>query len=127
MRFNRRSTEVVMASATAVAMVWLATTWATADDPNDPRTAPQPQYDYDNTGKSFLVELNFGAASATLVNAKVGEQLSYSHLGDPPLLRLSLTDEDGAPAGSLNSWDPRGLVEEAPGGGERHTQCSLGC
>ena len=51
--------------------------------------------------------------------AKVGGQRSTSHLGDPPLLRLTLTNEDGAPAGTLNAWDPRWYFDQTADGGER--------
>ena len=122
MKLNRR-TSLIAAVLTATVMVtWVATSAAAPaapGDPEDPATTPQPQYDYDNDDKSFVIDLQFGASSATLVDATVGTEPSYSHLGDPPQLQLSLTDEDGNPAGTVNSYDPRWSFEEAPGGGEQ--------
>ncbi|MFF5232448.1 hypothetical protein [Dactylosporangium sp. NPDC000521] len=125
MRRNRRARALITASATAllaVAVTVAVTVGGSAaapGDPADPGTAPQPQYDYSDPAKSFLVDLNFAATSATLTGATVGEQRSTSHLGDPPLLRLTLTDEDGAPAGAFNAWDPRWYFDQTDGGGER--------
>jgi hypothetical protein len=124
-RLSRRT--CVSAALASVVASSLLITWvagsaaapAAPGDPEDPATTPQPQYDYDNDDKSFVVDLQFGASSATLVDATVGTEPSYSHLGDPALLRLSLTDEDGNAAGAVNSFDPRWYYEEAPGGGER--------
>ncbi|MBV1850567.1 hypothetical protein [Catellatospora tritici] len=118
MKLNPRSLAVIAASAAALVAVTVAATAAAPGDPTDPATAPHPQYDYADPSKSFLVELNFGATSATLLDASVVEQRSRSHLGDPPLLRLSLTDEDGAAAGTLQAWDPRWYLVAAPQGGE---------
>lgn len=122
MELNRRTSVLVAGLAAGLAattVAWVATTAAAPGDPEDPATTPQPAYDYDNDDKSFVVDLQFGASSATLVDATVGTEPSYSHLGDPPQLRLSLTDEDGNPAASVNSYDPRWYFEEAPGGGEQ--------
>lgn len=104
--------------AATLAVASLPTSARVIDDTN-PATAPQPEYDYSDPSKSFLVDLQFGATSATLVQARVGNERSYSHLGDPSLLRVSLTDDDGVAAGAFNSWDPRWVFDEAPGGGER--------
>ncbi len=114
----RHTFAVVGALAATLAVASLPTSATIVDDTN-PATAPQPEYDYADTSKSFLVDLQFGDSSATLVQAAVGNERSYSHLGDPPLLRVSLTDEDGAAAGSFNAWDPRWVLDEVPGGGER--------
>jgi hypothetical protein len=125
MKLDRRtcvSAGLAPVLAATVVVAWVAGSSAAPaapGDPEDPASTPQPQYDYDNDDKSFIVDLQFGASSATLVDAKVGTEPSYSHLGDPPLLRLSLTDEDGNAAGAVNSFDPRWYYEEAPGGGER--------
>ncbi|MGH3528220.1 MAG: hypothetical protein ACRDS0_14960 [Pseudonocardiaceae bacterium] len=122
MTLNRRSIALVGAlGIAAAALISVAAASATPGDPEDPATTAQPQYDYDNPGKSFLVKLQFNTTSAALIDATVGENLSYSHLGDPPLLRLSLTDEDSAPVGTFNAWDPRWITEETPGNGERLT------
>ncbi|WP_144122600.1 hypothetical protein [Catellatospora sichuanensis] len=118
MRLNRRALAVIAASAAALVAVTVASTAAAPGDPVDPATAPHPQYDYDDPSKSFLVELNFGATSATLIDASVVGHRSRSRIGDPPLLQLSLTDEDGAAAGTLQAWDPRWYLVQAPAGGE---------
>ena len=89
----------------------------TAD--TDSATAPIPEYDYDDPGKSFIVNLDFDETSARTVDAFVGPQRAYSHLGDPPLLELRLRDENGTLVRTLNAWDPRWTFEETPSGGER--------
>ncbi|GIF77031.1 hypothetical protein [Asanoa siamensis] len=121
MRRNRRTLAViaVLAAVLAAVTVEVTGTLASAGDPTNPATAPQPQYDYDDPAKAFVVELDFGSTSAALVRASVVRARSYSHLGDPPLLRLSLVDEDGAAGDSVNAWDPRWYFEQKPGGGER--------
>jgi hypothetical protein len=120
MKLNRRSLTVIAASAAALITVTVASISAAPGDPVDPRTAPRPQYDYDDPSKSFLVNLNFGATSAALVNASVIKQRTTG-LEGPPLLRLSLTDEDGAAAGNRHAWDPRWHLGEAPDGGGQLT------
>ncbi len=114
-----RNTFILAGALAATLAVASLPTSATVVDDTNPATAPQPQYDYSDTSKSFLVDLQFGATSATLVQAGVGNERSYSHLGDPALLRVSLTDDEGAAAGAFNAWDPRWVFDETPGGGER--------
>lgn len=114
-----RNSLLLAAALTGTLAVATLPTSATIVDDTNPASAPQPQYDYSDTSKSFLVDLQFGATSASLVGATVGGERFYSHLGDPPLLRVSLTDDDGAAAGAFNAWDPRWVLDEAPGGGER--------
>jgi hypothetical protein len=114
-----RHTFVVAGALAATLAVASLPTSATVVDDTNPATAPQPQYDYGDTSKSFLVDLQFESTSAALVNAAVGNERSYSHLGDPPLLRVSLTDEEGAAAGSFNAWDPRWVFDETADHGER--------
>jgi len=92
---------------------------ATIDQNADPRIAAQPRYDYDDPSKSFVVDLDFGATSATTVGATVVPQRSYSHLGDPPLLLISLKNSKGAVLTTFNSWDPRWTFDETPSHGER--------
>src|ERR1044072_8835663 len=114
----RHTFAVVGALAATLAVASLPTSATIVDDTN-PATAPQPEYDYADTSKSFLVDLQFGDTSATLTRAAVGNARSSSHLGAPPWLRLSLPDDDGVAAGSFNAWDPRWVLDEVPGGGER--------
>ncbi|WP_433222891.1 hypothetical protein ACQP00_24695 [Dactylosporangium sp. CS-047395] len=121
MRAGRRALVAVAVVAVALFAVTLTVraTSASSGGPTNPATAPQPQYDFDDPAKAFAVELDFGASAATLVRATVVGERSYSHLGDPPLLRLFLTDEGGASAGSFNAWDPRWYFEQTPTGAER--------
>jgi hypothetical protein len=109
---------MIAASAVALVAATVVSAAAAPGDPGEPATAPHPQYDYDDPAKSFVVDLDFGSTSATLIGASVVEQRSRSHLGDPPLLQLALTDEDGAAAGTLNAFDPRWYLVQAPEGGE---------
>src|ERR1051325_6733464 len=101
MKLDRRLLMMIAASAVALVTITVVSAAAAPGDPVDPGTAPHPRYDYDDPSKSFVVNLDFGSTSATLIGASVVEQRSRSHRGDPPLLQLSLTDEDGAAAGTL--------------------------
>jgi len=91
---------------------------ATINENADPRTATQPQYDYNDASKSFVVDLDFGATSASTVGASVVTQRPYSHLGDPPLLRISLKNSKGSELTAFNAWDPRWTFEETSSHGE---------
>ena len=114
-----RNTLILAGALAATLAIASLPTSATIVDDTNPATAPQPEYDYSDTSKSFLVDLQFGTTSATLVRTAVGNERAYSHLGDPSLLRVSLTDDDGAAAGAFNAWDPRWIFTETTGGGER--------
>ncbi|WP_433064573.1 hypothetical protein [Dactylosporangium sp. CS-033363] len=121
MRIRRTTlaTVAVLAAVVVGVTVTVRATSASNGGPTNPATAPQPKFDFDDPAKAFVVELDFGSSSATLKRASVVHERSYSHLGDPPLLRLFLTDDAGASAGSFNAWDPRWYFEQTPTGAER--------
>ena len=60
MRLPRRSLTVVAVSAAALVALTVAASWGAPGDPTDPATTPQPQYDYSDPSKSFLIRLDFG-------------------------------------------------------------------
>lgn len=118
MKQRRRAATLAWAAAVA-ALVALGVLPGSAAVDDDPATTPLPEYDYADPAKSFVVGLDFGATSATLTGLAVGTERSYSHLGDPPLLRLVLTDDENAPGGEFDAWDPRWHFEETASGGEQ--------
>ena len=61
-----RNTFILAGALAATLAVASLPTSATVVDDTNPATAPQPEYDYSDTSKSFLVDLQFGATSATL-------------------------------------------------------------
>ncbi|MEV4686111.1 hypothetical protein [Microbacterium sp. LWH3-1.2] len=85
----------------------------------DPAAAPIPEYDYDDTARSFVVEADFGPTTATPTSVVVGMQRSRTHLGDPALLELRLEGHAGDVLDAIHAWDPRWVFEETETGGER--------
>lgn len=110
-----------VAVATAVTAVAFGPTRGEAEpfSDTDPAAAPIPSYDYDDPSRSFLVEADFGADSATVTDATVGLQRARSHLGDPALLELRLRSASDEVLERIDAWDPRWVFEETAGGGER--------
>jgi hypothetical protein len=122
MTFRRRAYTAVGALAVAaVATLSVATGAAAQVDPGgpgDPGTTPPPEYDYYAPVKAIVVDMHFGLESAEVLGATVVLEPSTSHLGDPPMLRLEVVDEDGETAATYNSWDPRYILEEGEDGRE---------
>ncbi len=116
----RTRTGIILLAATAAAtsFVVAGTQGGFAASEDDPATATIPTYDYADPAKSFVVDLQFGASSAGVLGATVGPDRSRSHIGDPPLLRLVLRDEDGNQLDAMDSWDPRWVFDQDAGGAE---------
>lgn len=104
---NRTLFTIAAGIVTGAAFVAAGSQGVLAASGDDPATAPIPTYDYADPSKSFVVDLDFGLSSATVIDAVVGGERSVSHLGDPPLLELVLADEDGTVLDRLHAWDPR--------------------
>jgi hypothetical protein len=78
-------------------------------DPPDPATIPLPAFDdaAADPAKSLVVRLDFTSRTATaLRSAVVSTERAHSHLGDPPILRLTLADPDGQVIDRMNAWSP---------------------
>lgn len=75
----------------------------------DPRQEPVPEFDFQvqATSKSIAVNLDFvGREQVSLNSAAVNYGQSYARLGDPPLLRVRLLDNDGNLVEEHNAWHP---------------------
>ncbi|MFC8680168.1 hypothetical protein ACFT30_01515 [Microbacterium ureisolvens] len=119
---KRRTVLVVSAVAAATALTLTAGAMTGYADPfsdTDPVAAPIPEYDYDDTARSFVVEADFGATTATPTAVVVGMQRARTHIGDPALLELRLEGNAGDLVDSIDAWDPRWVFEETETGGER--------
>ncbi|MEX1173723.1 MAG: hypothetical protein WEG56_14065 [Chloroflexota bacterium] len=78
-------------------------------DVTDPAIIPLPAFDAAaaDPAKAIVVRLDFQSRStATLDEAVVSIQRAHSHIGDPPILRLTLKDVDGAVISQMNAWSP---------------------
>lgn len=106
----------VLATALVVAV---AVVPGLATDHDDPVTAPQPVFDHGEDAQSFVILADLSTSPVTVPLVTVGPLRAYSHLGDPPLLQLTLRDHTGATQSQYNSWDPRWGFDEKAGGGER--------
>jgi len=73
----------------------------------DPRVEPVPVFDYNDLTKSVVVRLNFASMTqVSLGSTSVTYGQPYARLGDPPLLRVKLYDQDNHLAEEFNSWHP---------------------
>jgi hypothetical protein len=116
---NRTLFTIAAGTLAGAAFVAAGSQGVLAASGDDPATAPIPTYDYADPAKSFVVDLDFGISSASVVDAVVGPDRSVSHLGDPPLLKLVLSDEDDNVLERVDAWDPRWTFVETGGVGER--------
>lgn len=91
-------------------------------DPTDtnPATAPVPVIPSETAAKALIAIVQFDdRTSATPVATEVRFGGAHSHLGDPPLLRLRLLDENGALLDEYNAWHPLWAFVEGSDGSER--------
>jgi hypothetical protein len=85
----------------------------------DPSVEPIPVLDFSDPAKSMVVRVDFtGRTEASFADAIVSFERAHTSIGDPPLLKLDLFDDQGAPAGSFNTWHPLWAFEETAAGGE---------
>ncbi|MDG6108277.1 hypothetical protein Daura_21540 [Dactylosporangium aurantiacum] len=85
-------------------------------DPTDPHTIPIPAFDDDDPAKAIVARVHFdGRTRATVESTTVSAQRAHTHAGDPPILRLTLSDVDDAVVDRLNAWSP--LWQMGAGGG----------
>ncbi|WP_329379950.1 hypothetical protein OG625_13940 [Streptomyces sp. NBC_01351] len=76
------------------------------DDP-DPTTIPLPLMDDDDPAKAVVARVTFASRTqATVDRTSVSLQRAHTHIGDPPILKLSLTDVDGQVIDRMNAWSP---------------------
>ncbi len=104
--------------ALATGVVVTLTQGSLAASGDDPAAAPIPTYDYADPAKAFVVDLDLGLSGASVVHTSVVEAPSASHVGDPPLLKLVVSDEDGIVLDRSDAWDPRWTFVGTDGGPE---------
>jgi hypothetical protein len=76
------------------------------DDP-DPATIPLPVLDDDDPAKAVVARVTFNSRTqATVDRTSVSLQRAHTHIGDPPILKLSLRDVDGQVIDRMNAWSP---------------------
>lgn len=76
------------------------------DDP-DPASIPLPVLDDDDPAKAVVARVTFSSRTqATVDRTSVSLQRAHTHIGDPPILKLSLTDVDGQVIDRMNAWSP---------------------
>jgi PKD repeat protein len=73
----------------------------------DPRVEPVPEFDFGDINKSIVVRLDFNdRTDVDFDSAKVSLQRGHANIGDPPLLRVELSDDTGSFIGNVNAWHP---------------------
>lgn len=96
-------------AAATLAIVALPLTTVQADTTEDPGTAALPVIvdAAADPAKAVVVRLDFASRTETSVaSVAVSIQRAHSHIGDPPLLRLTTADADGVPIEVMNAWSP---------------------
>jgi hypothetical protein len=110
-------------AAVGLSAAMIATGLAVSADPPDtnPTTAPIPAIPKETDAKSLVADVLFDSRlDATPVSAEVRYGAAHSHLGDPPLLRLEVLDENGALLDEFNAWHPLwAFVEDSVGSESR--------
>ena len=95
----------------ALIMVGVVGSRVGADVPDapDPAVIPLPPFDdaVADPAKAVVIKANFASRTAASVSgAAVSIQRAHTHIGDPPILRLTLKDGDGATISQMNAWSP---------------------
>jgi hypothetical protein len=76
-------------------------------DATDPATIPTPVLDNDDPAKAVATRVRFDSRTqARVESTTVSPERAHTHVGDPPILRLTLTDVDGSVIDRLNAWSP---------------------
>ncbi|NAS25880.1 hypothetical protein GT755_29880 [Herbidospora sp. NEAU-GS84] len=105
----KRAHWVIAAAAALIILVPLRA----QGEPNDPSTIPIPQLDFGDPAKSVVARVKFTSrTAATLERVKVSKSRAHTHIGDPPILRLGLTDVDGQVVDRINTWSPLWTYQE---------------
>jgi hypothetical protein len=103
---------VMVTMAVALILAILAPLSSSADpadpaDPTDPATIPLPVFDDNDPAKAVVARVNFSSRTqATVERTSVSLARAHTHIGDPPILKLTLTDVDGNVIDRMNAWSP---------------------
>src|SRR5262245_34973625 len=109
MAMKTRSILLALAAAMAVAIAVPGFGGAEPADPADPATIPIPAFEdaAADPAKSVAVRMDFSSrTAATVRSAVVSIERAHGHVGDPPILRLTLADPDGNVIQRSNAWSP---------------------
>ena len=75
--------------------------------PTDPTAVPLPRLDAADPAKAVVARVAFDSRTgARLEGTTVSLERAHTHLGDPPILRLTLRDVDAQVVEQLNAWSP---------------------
>lgn len=73
---------------------------------NDPSLAPFPEVKFPQ-GRSMVVTLQFNSRTEVdYVTGAVASAAAHTHVGDPPHLKVTLLDAEGAVTKTFNTWHP---------------------
>ncbi|MEV0719739.1 hypothetical protein [Asanoa sp. NPDC050611] len=86
--------------------------------PPDPATIPLPVFDFDaDPAKAVVARVTFDSRTqAHVESTTVTTSRARGHSGEPPILRLRLTDVDGAEVDRINAWSPLWRLDGGPNG-----------
>ncbi|HEV7707809.1 MAG TPA: hypothetical protein VGP16_06405 [Asanoa sp.] len=111
---------VLAAAAGLLLMAGVAGSAAFADPtpPPDPATIPVPAFDFDaDPAKALVARVRFDSRTqAHVESTKVSTSRARGHSGEPPILRLRLTDVDGNEIDRINAWSPLWRLDGGPNG-----------
>jgi hypothetical protein len=109
---------VLAAAAGLLLMAAGSTAGADPAPPPDPATIPLPVFDFDaDPAKAVVARVKFDSRTqAHVVSTTVTTSRARGHSGEPPILRLRLTDVDGAELDRINAWSPLWRLDGGPNG-----------
>ncbi|GAA1857874.1 hypothetical protein [Asanoa iriomotensis] len=86
--------------------------------PPDPASIPPPVFDFDtDPAKAVVARVKFDSRTqAHVESTKVTTSRARGHSGEPSILRLRLTDVDGAEIEQINAWSPLWRLDGGPNG-----------
>ncbi|GIF63267.1 hypothetical protein Ais01nite_13020 [Asanoa ishikariensis] len=111
--------KILLAAAAGILLVGAAGgAFAEQAPPPDPATIPVPVFDYDtDPAKALVARVRFDSRTqAHVLSTTVSTQRARGHSGEPPILRLRLTDVDGAELDRINAWSPLWRLDGGPNG-----------
>jgi hypothetical protein len=108
----------VLAALVSGAVVAAALPGLTVDE-TDPSSLPIPVVEFDDPEKAVVVRVRFDDRTHTTVQStEMVLSRAHGRTGEPPLLRVRLSDENGAVIEQFNAWHPLWKFAEDPGGEE---------
>lgn len=107
MRRYRSFSVMMLVAAAALLGVSSLPGFSDPADPTDPAAVPLPVVDADDPAKAVVARVRFDSRTqATVERTSVSLARAHTRVGDPPILRLTLTDVDGTEIERMNAWSP---------------------